>query len=110
MLHAAQPSGARAMKILVSGSTGLVGSDLLPLLTSNGHIVTRLARGSSPASGQSVPWEPDAGRIDSSALDGFDAVVHLSGENIASGRWNAERKARIRDSRVKGTRLLCDTL
>lgn len=99
------------MRILVSGSSGLIGSALLPFLTAGGHSVTRLVR-SKRAGGDvgSILWNPQAGTIDRGALEGFDAVVHLAGENIAGGRWTAARKARIRDSRVKGTRLLATTL
>jgi hypothetical protein len=55
-------------------------------------------------------WDPDSGRIDPASLEGFDAVVHLAGENIAGARWTPEQKALIRDSRTKGTRLLADAL
>ena len=55
-------------------------------------------------------WDPDAGRIDVAELEGADAVVHLAGENIAGGRWTDKFKQRIRDSRVKGTRLLSETI
>ena len=53
---------------------------------------------------------PRRGRSDAAGLEGFDAVIHLAGENVGSGRWTAARKAAIRDSRVNGTRLLCETL
>jgi uncharacterized protein (TIGR01777 family) len=55
-------------------------------------------------------WDPVKREVDSAGLEGFDAVVHLAGENVGSGRWTAARKAAVRDSRVNGTRLLCDTL
>src|SRR5215207_7410265 len=80
------------MKILVSGSHGLVGEALIELLTSDGHEVVRLARG------------------DYSHLEGFDVLVHLAGESIASGRWTDEKKRAIRESRVKGTSLLSESL
>ena len=95
------------MRILVSGSSGLVGSALVPFLTTSGHSVTRLVR-SSPGKDE-ARWDPAAGTIDAASLEGHDAVVHLAGENIAE-RWTPERKARIKDSRVKGTRLLAETL
>jgi uncharacterized protein (TIGR01777 family) len=98
------------MKILVSGSSGLIGSALVPFLTSDGHTVRRLVRDRAGAREGDAVWAPSAGSLDPQALEGFDAVVHLAGENIAGGRWNARRKAKIRDSRVKGTRLLCDSL
>ena len=96
------------MKILVTGASGLVGSALAPFLEAGGHEVARLGR-SAPADGD-VRWDPDAGVLDAGALEGFDGVVHLAGENIASGRWTEARKRRIRESRVNGTQLLAATL
>lgn len=99
------------MRILVSGSSGLVGSALIPSLTAAGHDVVRLVRSKSAnRSKELASWDPAKGQIDVSGLSDIDAVVHLAGESIASGRWNAERKARIRDSRIQGTRLLAETL
>jgi uncharacterized protein (TIGR01777 family) len=57
-----------------------------------------------------VVWDPDAGRLDPATIEGFDAVVHLAGENVASRRWTAEQKKRIFESRVKSTQLLAGTL
>ena len=98
------------MRILVSGSHGLVGSSLLPALSGKGHQVARLVRGLSGAVGSEIAWDPEGGRLDAAQLAGFDAVVHLAGEGIASRRWTAEQKARIRDSRTKGTRLLAEAI
>src|SRR5260370_13132748 len=98
------------MNVLVTGSTGLVGSALVPMLTTEGHRVTRLVRTPQDTSEPTAVWDPDKGQIDAAALEGLDAVIHLAGENIAAARWNAERKARICDSSVKGTRLLGETL
>ena len=98
------------MRVAVSGSTGLVGSEAVASLSAAGHDVVRLVR-RDPAPGEkAVRWDTGKREVDAAGLEGIDAVVHLAGENIASGRWNAARKAAIRDSRVNGTRLLCETL
>jgi hypothetical protein len=97
------------MNILVSGSSGLIGRALIPVLTTGGHRVTCLVR-FKPRGGESlVYWNPASGETDTRKLEGFDAVVHLAGEPI-TGRWNAAKKRAIRESRVKSTRLLCETL
>jgi uncharacterized protein (TIGR01777 family) len=98
------------MKVLVSGSTGLIGSALVRDLADEGHIVTRLVRTSSGTGGDAVLWDPEKGTVDCKGLAGHDAVVHLAGENIAGSSWTPKRKALIRDSRVRGTKLLCETL
>lgn len=98
------------MRILVSGASGLIGSALVPYLASRAHEVNRLVRASSEAGTGKIPWDPCAGILDAESLEGFDAVVHLAGENIAGGRWTAERKRQILESRSKGTRLLAETL
>ena len=94
---------------LVSGSSGLIGSALVPFLTSGGHRVTRLVRASRPGNA-AAHWDPATGTLDAAGLDGIDAVVHLAGENIAGSRWTDATKASIRDSRARGTRLLCERL
>ncbi len=98
------------MRILVSGASGLIGSALLPYLSARGHEVTRLVRAAANARTPGVVWDPSAGVLDATSLKGFDAVVHLAGENIANGRWTAQRKRRILESRRRGTRLLAETL
>ena len=98
------------MKVLVSGSSGLVGSALVPFLTGGGHQVVRLVRSEPGPEASEVCWDPETGSIDRAGLKGVDAAVHLAGESIAAGRWTAARSARILESRVKGTRLLAETL
>ncbi len=95
------------MRILVSGSTGLIGSALVPRLATAGHAVVRLVR-RDPGEDR-IEWDPDRGAIDAARIGGFDCVIHLAAEPI-SGRWTGEKKRRIRESRTKGTQLLSETL
>jgi uncharacterized protein (TIGR01777 family) len=97
------------MKALISGSHGLVGSALISSLESDGHEVVRLVR-HAPGADSEIEWSPERYSIALARLEGFEAIVHLAGESIADGRWNEEKKRRIRESRVKGTRLLSDSL
>jgi len=99
------------MRIAVTGSTGFVGSALVPFLEAHGgHDVVRIVRTTGRSGTGQVLWDPSAGTIDAAALEGMDAVVHLAGENIAAGRWTTQKKARILESRIKGTQLLSRTL
>jgi uncharacterized protein (TIGR01777 family) len=95
------------MRMLLTGSSGLIGQALVSSLTSKGHTVVRLTR--SPASGRHILWNPDSGTVNTNDLEDFEAVVHLAGETIV-GRWTLEKKARILASRIKGTRLLSESL
>ena len=98
------------MKILVSGSHGLVGSALVKALNKDGHEVVRLVRHEVAPGANEIEWRPDQDRLDAQQLEGIDAVIHLAGESIASGRWTDEKKRTIRDSRIKSTTLLSKTL
>lgn len=98
------------MRVAVSGSGGLIGAEVVTALSAAGDEVIRLVRRAPRPGENAVRWDPEGGIVDASTLEGLSAVVHLAGENIAAGRWNAARKAAIRDSRVNGTRLLCDAL
>src|SRR5581483_5992610 len=93
------------MKILISGATGLVGSVLDQACLDDGSQVVRLTH-SEPRGDGFYRWDPIHGQVDHAALKDVDVVVHLAGESIASGRWTAEKKRRIRDSRVLSTRFL----
>lgn len=97
------------MRVAVSGSSGLIGGALVERLRREGHTVARLVRSAKGAQPGDIRWDPDAGTIDAAALEGVDAVVHLAGENVGT-RWTAEKKRRIRDSRINGTRLIAETI
>lgn len=95
------------MHVAVTGASGLLGSALLPFLTTGGHRAIPVTRRSDASS--AIRWDPATGAIDTAAFEGLDAVVHLAGENVGA-RWTRERKRRIRESRAGGTRLLAETL
>jgi len=92
------------MKVLITGSSGLIGSALIESLAANGHEVIRLLR--KKFAEDSPVWDPENGVIDLADVRGIAAVVHLAGDNIAEGRWNGKKKERILNSRVIGTKLL----
>jgi uncharacterized protein len=98
------------MKILISGSSGLVGKALSSALRAEGHTVARLVRPGGTISAGDVSWDPMAATMDTAAMEGTDAVVHLSGASIADGRWTSGRKAILRSSRIDTTRVLVDSL
>lgn len=97
------------MNILVTGSSGLVGSALMPSLRAAGHQVTAVVRRAPRPGAAEVQWDP-LGRDATAIFAGADAVIHLAGENIAAGRWSQARKSRILNSRVQGTQTLAATL
>jgi uncharacterized protein len=97
-------------QVAITGASGMVGSVLTRSLEAGGHRVTPLVRSRDRAGPDAIFWDPAAGHIDVERLEGFDAVVHLAGENLGAGRWTDARKARIRQSRVEGTRLLSEAL
>jgi uncharacterized protein len=100
-----EPSGRR---VVVTGSSGLIGTALCESLAKAGHPIVRLVR-SNPGPGRAL-WDPAKGTIDTSALEGAWAVVHLAGEGIADSKWTEEHKARVMSSRVLGTTLLSNTI
>src|ERR1041385_8920613 len=97
------------MHILISGSSGLIGSSLKRHLISKGHALKSLVR-REPATPSEIRWNPLEKDLAPLSLEGTDAVIHLAGESIASGRWNNSKKEAIRESRVAGTRLLAKAL
>lgn len=98
------------MKILVSGSHGLIGEPLVNSLERGGHEVFRLIRREARPGAREIEWHPDRLIIDAPALEGCDVIINLAGDGIADGRWSEEKKRRIRDSRVNGTRLLSEAM
>lgn len=101
------------MRVIVSGSSGLIGTALVPALRAAGHEVGRLVRGAAAPSSGDVGWSPAQGTINAAGLEGVDGVAHLSGEPIFPGwgrHWTAAKRARIRESRVGTTALLARTL
>jgi len=104
------------MRILVSGSTGFLGTELVETLEQQGHAVGRLMRpgtarkSTARADPQAVQWDPVAGQFDAAVAEGAEALIHLAGASIAGGRWNASRKELLRTSRIDATRHLIGAL
>lgn len=98
------------MDVVVTGSHGLIGSAVVDLLVEGGHRPIRLVRSESPPGEDAVRWDPAVGHIDGPSLEGVDAAVHLAGKNIGRPWWTETHKAQVLDSRVRGTRLLSETL
>ncbi len=97
------------MRILVSGSSGLIGSHLVKYLRAGGHEIVRLVRKPSIAPDVLV-WHPEKGSIDAEMFEGFDVVIHLAGSNIAAKRWTKSQKKVLFQSRCRDTWLLAHVL
>ncbi|MEM9999077.1 MAG: TIGR01777 family oxidoreductase, partial [Bacteroidota bacterium] len=113
--HAA--AGLAPMTIAVTGGSGMIGTQLIPFLTSGGHRIVQLVRDpdATPPAWYGdrlryAQWNVAEERIDAASLEGVDAVIHLAGENVFAPRWTAQKKRRILESRAQGTRLLARTL
>src|SRR5687768_9241720 len=104
------------MRVVITGGSGLIGRALTAALLADGHAVTVLTRDPAsaqpklPAGARAVGWDLQPGGAWESALDGADAVVNLAGESISAWPWTADRKRRIRDSRVDATRAIVGAL
>lgn len=99
------------MKILISGASGLIGTNLIPTLEAKGHEIYKLVRKMPRSSGE-IQWDAEKGfsGTEQAKLENFDAVVHLAGDNVAEGSWTKEKKERIKNSRVVGIKVLVDAL
>jgi uncharacterized protein (TIGR01777 family) len=97
------------MRIAITGSSGLIGRGVCALLANEGHRIRAMVR-HSPTREDEIHWDPATETIDSARLSGIEAFVHLAGASVAGGRWTEARKKEIRDSRIAGTRLLCEAI
>jgi uncharacterized protein len=102
------------MRVFVTGATGLIGRTLIGELLADGHAVVAVTRrgpgAGLPTGVEVVEGDPARPGRWQEALAGCNACVHLAGEPVASGRWTAERKARIEGSRVDSTRLVAEVI
>jgi hypothetical protein len=98
------------VQVVVTGSSGLIGRALCSRLTSNGHDVVRVVRRPVRPGELALQWDPEAGTIDASGLEGADAVVHLAGAGIGDRRWSEARKRILVESRTRSTALLAAAL
>ncbi len=100
----------KRLRVAVTGASGLVGTALSAYLSTGGHDVVEISRSGPRLGGAHIKWPAPDEQFNAEELEGFDAVVHLAGESIAEGRWNAGKKKRILDSRVGGTEKLARAL
>ena len=96
------------MKIVIAGSSGLIGTALIHTLETEGHDVIRLVRPES--TGEGIPWDPIAGTIDAAGLEGVDGVINLAGRSIGDHRWTDVEKRLLASSRIDTTLLLAGAL
>ncbi len=107
--HFGHPRQPR-LHVAISGASGLIGRNLSAFLTTGGHRASTLVRRPPRPGGREVQWDPYAGTLDANGIEDTDAVIHLSGRSIAGWRWTESVKREIRDSRVKTTRFLAESL
>ncbi len=94
------------MKVAITGSSGLIGPNLVSFLSKKNITVSKILR--ENPNDNYISWKPEGGDWDTAFADGIDGIVHLAGENIASGRWTKPKKEKIRNSRIEGTKKLCE--
>ena len=107
-LEVQQQFKAAPMTVAVTGASGMIGTSLCAFLKTAGHKVVPISRSSQLPNG--IQWDPESGSINQSKLEGLDVLINLAGDNISKGRWTQKKKKRIRDSRVKSTRLIVNAL
>lgn len=101
---------SRPLRVLISGASGVLGSALVPLLTTGGHEVWTLVRRRPEPGKQEIFWDPRHGVLNANELPELDGVIHLAGEYIGLGRWSAAKKRKVVESRTRGTALLAATI
>ena len=94
------------MKVAATGSSGLIGSSLVSFLSKKDIVVSKILRENTED--DDISWKPEDGDWNSAFSEGIDGIVHLAGENIASGKWTKKKKEKIRNSRIEGTKRLCE--
>lgn len=101
-----------AAKVLITGASGLIGKQLVDMLTASGYMVNTLGRSKTDAGNgtQHFAWDIQKGEMDAKALDGVDTIIHLAGAGVAEKRWTDDRKKEIIESRVKSADLLFNFL
>lgn len=97
-------------RILIAGSSGMIGTQLVAFLDTGGHDVWRLVRRPITIGAKEISWYPDREELAASQIEGFDVIIHLGGAGIGDRRWSSKRKKIIRDSRVDSTALLADAV
>ncbi len=98
------------MKILITGSSGLIGSQLIPFLEKKGNEVYRLIRDRNKLGDSKLFWDPENKVLDIESLENFQVIINLAGENISSRRWSSKQKEKILQSRINSTSLLAEKL
>ncbi len=98
------------MKILISGSSGVIAATLIPFLTTGGHQVFRMVRSKRKLDANAVYYNPSQGIIEAEKMENMDVVIHLAGENIGTAPWTTAKKKRILESRTQSTALLAAAL
>ena len=108
--HHAQFSHLPRKRILVAGSSGLIGTQLVAFFGTGRHDVWRLVRRNTKEGAKELRWDPNSEELDPATVEGFDIVIHLGGAGIGDKRWSKKRKVLIVESHVASTTLLAKTL